>query len=136
MAAEQEITAIESPSELEVGITGPKNADRLFVYAGLARLGFSGDDDNHLLNFPIRINLSRVHSGRKFDPIVTLTAPVAFLGDIHGNLPALEKSVAEARREGYDRILHSGGGLGGYTGGLDKKRLLLGVEGYSAFRQP
>jgi methylated-DNA-[protein]-cysteine S-methyltransferase len=28
------------------------------------------------------------------------------------------------------RILHSGGGLGGYTGGLEKKRLLLGVEGY------
>ena len=26
------------------------------------------------------------------------------------------------------RILHSGGGLGGYTGGLDKKRLLLAVE--------
>jgi methylated-DNA-[protein]-cysteine S-methyltransferase len=26
------------------------------------------------------------------------------------------------------RILHSGGGLGGYTGGLDRKRLLLAVE--------
>ena len=34
------------------------------------------------------------------------------------------------------RILHSGGALGGYTGGLEKKRLLLGVEGYSGFRQP
>jgi methylated-DNA-[protein]-cysteine S-methyltransferase len=34
------------------------------------------------------------------------------------------------------RILHSGGGLGGYTGGLDKKRLLLGVEGYSGLKQP
>jgi methylated-DNA-[protein]-cysteine S-methyltransferase len=34
------------------------------------------------------------------------------------------------------RILHSGGGLGGYTGGLDKKRLLLGVEGYSTLKQP
>jgi methylated-DNA-[protein]-cysteine S-methyltransferase len=34
------------------------------------------------------------------------------------------------------RILHSGGGLGGYTGGLERKRLLLGVEGYSAFKQP
>ncbi len=30
------------------------------------------------------------------------------LGDIHGNLPALEKCLAEARREGYDRILHAG----------------------------
>jgi methylated-DNA-[protein]-cysteine S-methyltransferase len=26
------------------------------------------------------------------------------------------------------RVLHSGGGLGGYTGGLDRKRLLLGIE--------
>jgi methylated-DNA-[protein]-cysteine S-methyltransferase len=34
------------------------------------------------------------------------------------------------------RILHSGGGLGGYTGGLERKRTLLSVEGYSGFRQP
>ena len=34
------------------------------------------------------------------------------------------------------RILHSGGGLGGYTGGVERKRVLLTVEGYSAFRQP
>jgi methylated-DNA-[protein]-cysteine S-methyltransferase len=27
------------------------------------------------------------------------------------------------------RVLHSGGGLGGYTGGLDKKELLLKLEG-------
>jgi methylated-DNA-[protein]-cysteine S-methyltransferase len=30
------------------------------------------------------------------------------------------------------RILHSGGGLGGYTGGIEKKRVLLGVEGVTA----
>jgi methylated-DNA-[protein]-cysteine S-methyltransferase len=30
------------------------------------------------------------------------------------------------------RILHSGGGLGGYTGGVDKKRRLLAVEGITA----
>jgi methylated-DNA-[protein]-cysteine S-methyltransferase len=30
------------------------------------------------------------------------------------------------------RVLHSGGGLGGYTGGLERKRLLLEVEGVSA----
>ena len=34
------------------------------------------------------------------------------------------------------RILHSGGGLGGYTGGVEKKRLLLTVEGYSGLKQP
>ena|SRR5437763_5499131 len=30
------------------------------------------------------------------------------------------------------RVLHTGGGLGGYTGGLERKRLLLGVEGVTA----
>jgi methylated-DNA-[protein]-cysteine S-methyltransferase len=34
------------------------------------------------------------------------------------------------------RILHTGGGLGGYTGGLERKRVLLGVEGYSGSKQP
>ena len=34
------------------------------------------------------------------------------------------------------RILHSGGGLGGYTGGVERKRVLLGVEGYSGLKQP
>ena len=27
------------------------------------------------------------------------------------------------------RVLHAGGGLGGYTGGLERKRVLLAVEG-------
>jgi|SRR5438270_7072726 len=30
------------------------------------------------------------------------------------------------------RVLHTGGGLGGYTGGLERKRLLLEVEGVTA----
>ncbi len=30
------------------------------------------------------------------------------------------------------RVLHSSGGLGGYTGGLERKRVLLAVEGRSA----
>jgi methylated-DNA-[protein]-cysteine S-methyltransferase len=30
------------------------------------------------------------------------------------------------------RVLHSTGGLGGYTGGLERKQLLLGVEGHKA----
>jgi methylated-DNA-[protein]-cysteine S-methyltransferase len=34
------------------------------------------------------------------------------------------------------RILHSGGGLGGYTGGVERKRVLLGVEGYNVLTQP
>jgi methylated-DNA-[protein]-cysteine S-methyltransferase len=31
------------------------------------------------------------------------------------------------------RVLHSGGGLGGYTGGLERKKVLLGVEGRGRF---
>ena len=31
------------------------------------------------------------------------------------------------------RVLHSGGGIGGYTGGLERKRLLLDVEGAGPF---
>jgi len=34
------------------------------------------------------------------------------------------------------RVLHSGGGLGGYTGGLERKRTLLGIEGALAARPP
>jgi methylated-DNA-[protein]-cysteine S-methyltransferase len=30
------------------------------------------------------------------------------------------------------RVLHAGGGIGGYTGGLDRKRYLLGLEGVAA----
>lgn len=30
------------------------------------------------------------------------------------------------------RVLHAGGGLGGYTGGLERKQLLLGLEGVVA----
>jgi methylated-DNA-[protein]-cysteine S-methyltransferase len=33
------------------------------------------------------------------------------------------------------RVLASGGGLGGYTGGLERKRLLLGIEGGAAGSQ-
>lgn len=34
------------------------------------------------------------------------------------------------------RVLHSGGGLGGYTGGLDIKRRLLTIEGVLTRREP
>ncbi|HEV8375299.1 MAG TPA: metallophosphoesterase family protein [Candidatus Polarisedimenticolia bacterium] len=46
------------------------------------------------------------------------------LGDIHGNLPALEKCVAEARKEGFDRLLHSGD-LVGYGPDTDEVIQLL-----------
>jgi methylated-DNA-[protein]-cysteine S-methyltransferase len=32
------------------------------------------------------------------------------------------------------RVLHSGGGLGGYTGGLRRKQILLGIEGHELGR--
>ena len=33
---------------------------------------------------------------------------IIVFGDIHGNLPALEVALREARAEGYDRLLHTG----------------------------
>ncbi len=33
---------------------------------------------------------------------------IIVFGDIHANLPALDRCLAEARREGYDRLLHAG----------------------------
>jgi len=88
MADERELTKIESAQELEVGITGPGNANRLFVYTGLATvdgIGVAGDD---IVRFRGFINLSKLHNGRKFNPIPTLTAPVAFLANVHGNSEA------------------------------------------------
>src|SRR4029453_4883650 len=53
------------------------------------------------------------------------------LGDIHGNLPALEKCLAEARPEGFDRLLHAGD-LVGYRPDTDEgvqRGRREGVEG-------
>lgn len=53
------------------------------------------------------------------------------LGDIHGNLPALEKCVAELRKEGYDRVFHAGD-LVGYGPDTDEILQVLkgaGIEG-------
>jgi len=56
------------------------------------------------------------------------------LGDIHGNLPALEKCMAEVRKEGYDRLYHAGD-LVGYGPNTDeilqalKKERVEGVRG-------
>ena len=52
-------------------------------------------------------------------------------GDIHANLPALELCLAEARKEGYDRILHAGD-LVGYGPFPDEVLQFLrrqGIEG-------
>ncbi len=55
------------------------------------------------------------------------------LGDIHGNLPALEKCLAEARREGYDRILHAGD-LVGYGPDTDAVLQVLKGSGIGGVR--
>ena len=55
------------------------------------------------------------------------------LGDIHANLPALEKCVAEARKEGFDRILHSGD-LVGYGPFPDEVIQLVRREGIEGVR--
>lgn len=60
---------------------------------------------------------------------------IAVLGDIHGNVDALEAVLAEASRAGCDRILHTGG-LVGYgarpneTIDLIRTRGIAGVRGH------
>ena len=53
------------------------------------------------------------------------------LGDVHGNLPALEKCLVEARREGFDRLLHAGDlvGYGRDTDEVIQRIRQEGVEG-------
>ncbi len=53
------------------------------------------------------------------------------LGDIHGNLPAAEKCVAEARREGYDRVFHCGDlvGYGPFPDEVVQFLRSAGIEG-------
>ena len=53
------------------------------------------------------------------------------LGDIHGNLPAVEKCVAEASKEGYDRILHAGDlvGYGPDTDEILQRLKRTGIDG-------
>lgn len=59
---------------------------------------------------------------------------IIVLGDIHGNLPALEVALREARAEGYDLLCHTGDlvGFAPYpeeTVELVRARRILGVRG-------
>src|SRR5438105_4346647 len=99
MADEEEVASVESAQELEIGITGPKNSDRLFVYTGLAHVDHNGFSGDPIVNFTMFINLSKLHNGRKFDANQTLTAPVAYLANIHGNDDATDFTWAVTKAQ-------------------------------------
>jgi len=59
---------------------------------------------------------------------------IIVLGDVHGNLPALEASFREARAEGYDVVFHTGDLVGfapfpDETVALIKAQRIAGVRG-------
>ncbi len=59
---------------------------------------------------------------------------IIVLGDVHGNLPALEVALREARAEGYDQLVHTGDLVGfapfpEETVGLIRSRRIPGVRG-------
>jgi putative phosphoesterase len=56
---------------------------------------------------------------------------IVVLGDIHANLAALEAALAEARRIGYDRIVHTGDlvGYGPQPNEVVERIVSLGIEG-------
>lgn len=58
---------------------------------------------------------------------------IVVLGDIHGNLPALEVALREARAEGYDILCHSGD-LVGYAPFPDETVALIRNEGIPGVR--
>ncbi len=76
---------VENGSVLEVGINGPGQANRLFIYTGLIRLERNGDNDDNIIPINVFINLSFLHNAQKFNVNDTHTAPIAFLANVHGN---------------------------------------------------
>ena len=92
-------------------------------------------------SFDLALDWQLVHGfGRR---VLQATASIPF-GNVssYGKVAAAAGSPRAARAAGNalganplpivvpcHRILHAGGGLGGYTGGLERKRVLLGIEG-------
>ena len=119
-----------SPRILRAPARTDEARHELEAYFGLRRRSF---------NMPIDWSLVHGFAGR----ILRQTARIPF-GDVrsYGQLAAEAGSPRAARAVGNalgsnpipivvpcHRVLHADGGLGGYSGGLDRKRYLLALEG-------
>ena len=125
-----EVAARVSPRILRAPARTDEARHELEAYFGLRRRTF---------NLPIDWSLVHGFAGR----ILRKTARIPF-GDVrsYGQLAAQAGSPRAARAVGNalgsnpipivvpcHRVLHADGGLGGYSGGLDRKRYLLALEG-------
>ena len=125
-----DVAARVSPRILRAPARTDEARHELEAYFGLRRRSF---------NLPIDWSLVHGFAGR----ILRRTAGIPF-GDVrsYGQLAALAGSPRAARAVGNalgsnpipivvpcHRVLHADGGLGGYSGGLDRKRYLLALEG-------
>jgi methylated-DNA-[protein]-cysteine S-methyltransferase len=125
-----DVAARVSPRILRAPARTDEARHELEAYFGLRRRTF---------NLPIDWSLVHGFAGR----ILRKTAGIPF-GDVrsYGQLAAQAGSPRAARAVGNalgsnpipivvpcHRVLHADGGLGGYSGGLDRKRYLLALEG-------
>lgn len=125
-----DVAAKVSPRILRAPARTDEARHELEAYFGLRRRAF---------NLPIDWSLVHGFAGR----ILRQTARIPF-GDVrsYGQLAAQAGSPRAARAVGNalgsnpipivvpcHRVLHADGGLGGYSGGLDRKRYLLALEG-------
>ena len=125
-----DVAARVSPRILRAPARTDEARHELEAYFGLRRRTF---------NLPIDWSLVHGFAGR----ILRKTARIPF-GDVrsYGQLAAHAGSPRAARAVGNalgsnpipivvpcHRVLHADGGLGGYSGGLDRKRYLLALEG-------
>jgi methylated-DNA-[protein]-cysteine S-methyltransferase len=125
-----EVAARVSPRILRAPARTDEARHELEAYFGLRRRTF---------NLPIDWSLVHGFAGR----ILRKTARIPF-GDVrsYGQLAKQAGSPRAARAVGNalgsnpipivvpcHRVLHADGGLGGYSGGLDRKRYLLALEG-------
>jgi methylated-DNA-[protein]-cysteine S-methyltransferase len=125
-----DVAARVSPRILRAPARTDEARHELEAYFGLRRRSF---------NLPIDWSLVHGFAGR----ILRRTAGIPF-GDVrsYGQLAALAGSPRAARAVGNalgsnpipivvpcHRVVHADGGLGGYSGGLDRKRYLLALEG-------
>jgi methylated-DNA-[protein]-cysteine S-methyltransferase len=125
-----DVAARVSPRILRAPARTDEARHELEAYFGLRRRAF---------NLPIDWSLVHGFAGR----ILRKTARIPF-GEVrsYGQLAAQAGSPRAARAVGNalgsnpipivvpcHRVLHADGGLGGYSGGLDRKRYLLALEG-------
>jgi hypothetical protein len=78
------VARVENPQEVEVVLAGPGPANLLFIYTGIAIVGYQLPGNDNMQHLVVNIDLTKFHSGRQFNSATTKLAPVVWLASIHG----------------------------------------------------